>query len=379
MFGKRITLFKLFGFKVHIDLSWIILAVFITWSLATGLFPYLIPDLDSSVYWYMGAFGTAGLFFSIVLHELFHSLVARRFGLPMSGITLFVFGGVAEMDDEPPGPGAEFAMAIAGPLSSVALGVLFLFGTSIASDRNEIAATTLYYLSSINFILATFNLLPAFPLDGGRILRSLLWKWKRDLRWATRIASHIGSWFGVALIVLGIVNVVRGGFITGLWQFMIGMFLRYAAASSYRQVMIRGLLAGATVAQVMNRAPVTVPAALSVREFVEDVVYRHHHKLYPVMDGDRVLGCASTRRVKEVPREEWDHRTVSDIIEACSVANSIGPDTDALNALGLMHRRDSSRLLVMDGGRLVGIVSLKDIMGYFAVKMELDEEDGKKR
>ena len=378
MFGKRITLFKLLGFAVHVDLSWIILALLVTWSLAVGLFPYALPGLSPAAYWLMGAAGAAGLFLSIVFHELFHSLVARRFGLPMKGITLFIFGGVAEMDDEPPGPKAEFFMAVVGPLSSVALAAVFYLAAGIAGAYGETApvAEVLGYLALINLVLAIFNLLPAFPLDGGRVLRSLLWQWKKDLRWATRIAARIGSGFGLVIIFFGIVNLIRGNFIGGIWQSMIGMFLRSAAEMSYQQVVIRRALEGATVAQFMNRDPVTASPSITVRELVEDLVYQYHHKMFPVTDRGRVLGCVTTRRVKEVPRAEWDRRTVGDIADECTAENTIGPATDALKALALMNRTGNSRLMVMDGERLVGIISLKDIMGYLSVRMDLgDEED----
>jgi Zn-dependent protease len=376
MFGKRITLFKLLGFAVHVDLSWIILALLVTWSLAAGVFPHALPGLSPAAYWGMGVAGAAGLFLSIIFHELFHSLVARRFGLPMKGITLFIFGGVAEMDEEPPGPKAEFFMAVVGPLSSVALAAVFYLTAGIVGAAGETVpvAAVLGYLATINMVLAIFNLLPAFPLDGGRMLRSLLWRWKNNLRWATRVASRIGSWFGLAIIFFGIVNVIIGNFVGGIWQFMIGMFLRTAAEMSYQQVVVRRALEGATVAQFMNRDPVTAPSSLTVRELVEDLVYQYHHKMFPVTDGGRVLGCITTRRVKEIPRAEWDRKTVGDIADKCSVGNTIGPGVDALKALSLMNRTGNSRLMVMDGDRLVGVISLKDIMGYLSVKMDLEDE-----
>ena len=249
MFGKRITLFKLFGFSVHVDLSWLVIAALITWSLAQGLFPSEYEGLPAAAYWIMGAAGAVGLFFSIVFHELFHSLAARRFGIPMTGITLFIFGGVAEMDDEPPNPKAEFFMAIAGPLSSIVLGVMF-YALFIIAELQEwplIAAGVLGYLGVINWILAAFNLLPAFPLDGGRVLRSALWQWKNNLRWATRISSQIGSGFGIGIIILGLVSLARGNVVGGIWWFLIGMFLRNASQSSYQQVVVRKALQGEKV------------------------------------------------------------------------------------------------------------------------------------
>jgi Zn-dependent protease/predicted transcriptional regulator len=322
----------------------------------------------------MGVAGAAGLFFSIVFHEFFHSLVARRFGLSMKGITLFVFGGVAEMYEEPKSPKAEFFMAIAGPLSSVALGLAF---AAVGKAVESLLPLTVYgvieYLALLNLILAGFNLVPAFPLDGGRVLRSALWYWKKDLRWATRWATQSGSGFGALLMLFGTLNVIMGDVISGLWQFMIGMFLRSAAQTSYQQVMIRKVLEGETVARLMKKEPVTVPAGISLRELVENYVYVHHYKMYPVMEGQELAGCITTRQVKEVPRNEWERRTVREAALRCTPQNAIAPDTDAVQALSVMNRTGNSRLLVVDKGLLVGIISLKDILALLAVKLDLGE------
>ena len=199
MFGHRMKLFKLLGFEVRIDASWIVIAVLVTWSLAKGAFPSWYPNLTPATYWIMGVVGALGLFVSIVAHEFCHSLVARKFGMPMKGITLFIFGGVAEMGDEPPTAKAEFMMAIAGPLSSLAIGgccyLIYLLG--LQSQWPTPVNAVNYYLFYINVILAAFNLLPAFPLDGGRVLRSILWGAKGNMRWATRVSSSIGSAFGL--------------------------------------------------------------------------------------------------------------------------------------------------------------------------------------
>ncbi len=376
MFGKRVTLFRLLGFEVRVDPSWLVLAVLVTWSLAVGLFPHYYQGLEKAVYWWMGVIGAGGLFFSILFHEFCHSLVARKLGLPMRGITLFIFGGVAEMDDEPPSPKVEFLMAVAGPLSSMALGTLFFalaspmrgFPTSIA------VYGVLSYLSTINWLLAAFNLIPAFPLDGGRILRAALWHWKKDLQRATRISSRIGTGFGILLMLYGAVSFLLGNIIGGLWQFMIGMFLRTAAESSYRQVVFRKAREGDTVARFMNTRPVTAPPSISIRELVEEYIYRYHFKMFPVTEGDKLLGCITTRRVKEIPREEWDRKIVSDQIDRCSSENTIAPDIGALQALSLMGRTKNSRLMVVAGDRLVGIISLKDILGYLSLKIELGDK-----
>ena len=374
MFGKRITLFRLLGFEVHVDPSWLILAVLVTWSLAVGLFPHYYPGLTHRTYWLMGISGAMGMFFSILFHEFCHSLVARRFGIPMRGITLFIFGGVAEMEDEPPSPKAEFFMAVAGPLSSLALGAVFYAAAALTTDAAVTAEAVLSYLASINWILAAFNLIPAFPLDGGRVLRSALWHWKKDLRQASRTASRIGSSFGIFLMIFGAANFLLGNFIGGLWQFMIGMFLRFAAATSYRQVMFRKTLEGETVGKFMNPRPVTAPPSITIRELVENYIYRYHFKMFPVTDNGRLLGCVTTRSVKDIPQDDWEQRTVGESIEQCSLENTIDPNIGALDALTLMGRTKKSRLMVVEEGRLVGIISLKDIMGYLSLKMELGDK-----
>ena len=374
MFGKRITLFKLFGFEVRIDLSWLVLGFLITWSLAKGIFPGYYKDLPETTYWWMGVAGALGLFGSIVFHELAHSLVAKRFGVTMKGITLFIFGGVAEMEDEPPSPKAEFFMAIAGPLSSVLLGLILYAASSRGENFSMPLHGVLSYLAVINFILAGFNLLPAYPLDGGRVLRSILWKWKKNLRWATHRASQIGSGFGIALIFFGALNVLRGDIIGGIWQVMIGFFLRNAAQSSYQQVLIRKSLEGEKVERFMKKDPVTAPASLSLQELVEDYIYTYHYKMYPVVEKGKLLGCITTRQVKEVPRERWPQRTVGESLSGCSPENTVGPGMDALKALSIMSRTGNSRLMVVDADQLIGIISLKDIMGFLSVKFDIGED-----
>jgi len=373
MFGNRITLFKLLGFEVRIDASWLLLALLVTWSLAKGVFPGSYKDAAESTYWTMGVFGALGLFLSIIFHELCHSLVATRYGIPMKGITLFIFGGVAEMDDEPPSAKAEFLMAIAGPLSSLALGLTF-YGVTYAGRSlgwpGSISAVT-SYLGLINFILAGFNLLPAFPLDGGRVLRSMLWGWKGNLRWATRISSSIGSVFGILLIVMGIFGLFRGNFIGGLWWLMIGLFLRNAAQMSYTQVLARKVLEGEKVSRFMVPDPITVSRALTLEEFVNDYVYRYHFKMFPVVSFDRLVGCITVRQAAEVPREEWREHTVGEIAGACTPDITVGPDEDAVRALAKMSRTTNSRLLVVEDDRLVGIVTLKDMLRFLSLKLEL--------
>ncbi|MEJ2670767.1 MAG: site-2 protease family protein, partial [Deltaproteobacteria bacterium] len=370
MFGKRIKLFKLLGFEVSIDLSWIIIAGLVTWSLAAGLFPYLYPGLEQQTYWFMGIVGALGLFASIVAHEFCHSLVARKFGMPMKGITLFIFGGVAEMGDEPPTAKAEFFMAIVGPLSSIAIGAVFygIYRIGASSGWTDPVNAVIYYLAYINGILAAFNLLPAFPLDGGRVLRSILWGAKGNLRWATRVSSTIGSAFGIGLIVLGIFQFIYGNIIGGVWMFLIGMFLRHAAQMSYQQLLVRKALEGESVRRFMNTNPVAVQDSITVEQLVEDYIYKYHYKMFPVMSGDKLVGCITTKQVKEIPREAWNHETIREAASACSQANTVSPDTDAVKTLAMMTQSGVSRMLVVEGGRLLGVVTLKDLLDFFSLK-----------
>ncbi|MDT8442940.1 MAG: site-2 protease family protein [Desulfuromonadales bacterium] len=234
MLDDRITLFTLFGFKVQLDASWVVIALLVTWSLATGYFPSNYENLSAGSYWLMGVVGATGLFLSIIFHEFWHSVIARYYGLPMKGITLFIFGGIAEMNQEPDRPKTEFLMAAAGPLSSVILGFGFHgLKLVVETQNNPTALGVIFgYLAFINWLLAGFNMLPAFPLDGGRILRSALWTVKNDLAWATRIVCRIGAGFGVGLIALGVITFLQGYAISGVWYVIIGMFLRGAAQAS---------------------------------------------------------------------------------------------------------------------------------------------------
>lgn len=374
MFGKQIPLFSLFGFKVKLDLSWLIMAVLVAWSLAAGVFPYYFKGYTTETYWWMGAAGAIGLFVSIVFHEFCHSIVARAFGLPMKGITLFIFGGVAEMEEEPSRPLAEFLMAIVGPLASVVLGGLsFLIYKLIAMAGGPGPVFYVFlYLGWLNIILAVFNMIPAFPLDGGRVLRSILWAMKGNLKWATRVSSQLGSAFGWLLIIWGVFNLIGENFIGGLWYLLIGMFIRGAAHSSYQQMLIHKALAGETVRKFLREDPITVSPNISVAELVENYFYKYHYKMFPVLKEGHLIGCVNTRNVRNLPRDEWERLPVSNITEACTDENRISPTTDAVKALALMNRTGNSRLLVAENENLLGILTLKDMLKFLSLKIDLE-------
>lgn len=376
MFTKSFPLFKLLGFSVRADWSWLLIFVLITWSLAGSLFPAEYPGLVDATYLAMGFVGAVGLFGSIVLHELGHAVAARRNGVEMTGITLFVFGGVAHMRDEPPSPRAEFVIAVAGPIVSVILGGLFLAlyaaGTTYAAPAS--VNGVLAYLGWINLIVVAFNLVPAFPLDGGRMLRAALWHYKGNLRWATRITSALGSTFGTLLIVLGVLALVSGNVVGGVWWFILGLFLRSAAQMSYQQLLVRRALEGETVERFMQSDVRSVPPDITLQTFVDDYVYRYHHKMFPVVTNGALRGCMTTAGLKSTPREEWSQRRVEEVAEPCGEPNTIDVHADATEALSKMSSDGHSRLMVVDGEALRGVLSLRDMMTFIANKVDLEQE-----
>ncbi|MCA9213360.1 MAG: CBS domain-containing protein, partial [Planctomycetales bacterium] len=271
---------------------------------------------------------------------------------------------------------SEFYVAIAGPIVSIfiALGCLAI-GAVGGQVMPLSAAAVIWYLGMMNGVLVVFNMIPAFPLDGGRVLRSILWHVKGNLRWATRISSSIGSGFGLVLIGFGLMNLLAGNVIGAVWQAMIGMFLRNAAQMSYQQVLVRRALEGEPVSRFMQSNVVTVDPSLSVEELVENYIYRLHHKMFPVTDNGRLLGCVTTRDVQKVPRNEWAATTVASISRECEKDNTIAPTSDAMEALSQMSRHGAHRLMVTDDDRLVGLLSLSDLVNFMSLKVEL-EDDG---
>jgi Zn-dependent protease/CBS domain-containing protein len=381
MFGRRITLFKLLGFEVRMDASWLIIAALIVWTLAAGVFPAYYPGLSSATYIWMGVAGAILLFGSIVVHELCHSLVARRYGIPMKGITLFVFGGIAEMDDEPPSANSEFMMAIAGPLASVAIGFIF-YGIEAGGRGSAPIQLTgvVAYMARINWILAAFNMVPAFPLDGGRVLRSLLWRHNRDLRRATRTASKIGSGFGIALMILGVVNLFFGHIVSAIWWFLIGMFLKSVAQAAYQRVVVTSVLQGEPIKKFMHTDLDTVTPETTLADLVNQHIYRNHHGMLPVLsDSNRLEGYVTSDQVKNVPRDEWPAHKVEELVKPATSENTVTPDTESLEALRLMERSQNARLMVVEDGHLVAVVSMKDLMRFLATKLDLENSPDKLR
>lgn len=375
MFGESYSLFRILGFEIRANVTWLFLALLITWSLAAGFFPFVYPDLAPTTYWSMALVGMLGLFFSLLFHELSHSVVARAYGLPVGGITLFLFGGVAEMTAEPKEPKVEFWMAIAGPIASVVLGVAF-YGVAVTMEGLGVPdhiAGVARYLGFINFLLAAFNMVPGFPLDGGRVLRAALWHWKGDVVWATLWASRMGQGFGLLLVALGVVSFLGGNFIGGMWWILIGLFVRAAAAAGYKQLLTQQALKGKTVRRFMTTDPISVPPETTVEQFIEEYLYRHDYDVFPVVRDGRLLGCASLRQAKAVPREEWGQTRVGDVCQDCGDVNTVDVDEDAGEALNRMQQNENGRLMVTEGPRLVGMLVLKDFLRYLQIRAELEK------
>jgi Zn-dependent protease/CBS domain-containing protein len=382
MFGNRVRLFRLLGIPISLDLSWLIILALVTWSLEQAFRERLMPQFYSetaasippSYYWIMGLIGALAFFVCVVLHELGHAIVARSLGMPIRGITLFLFGGVAELGDEPVSAGVEFLMAIAGPAVSLilAIGLAVLTWVGYNGGWAPEVVLVLGYLAAINGLVLVFNLIPAFPLDGGRVLRSILWAVTGKLRQATHWASVLGQGFAWLLIAVGILELFWGSFISGIWLGLIGWFLNNAARTSYQQVLIRQALQGEPVRHFMNAQPIVVPSSLDLRQWVEDYVYRYHRKAFPVVSDGHLEGVITTQALMQVPRGEWDRHTVGELMRHDVRALTIRPDADAVYALAKMQRTGSSRLLVTDEDRLVGIISLKDLLRFLNLKLELE-------
>lgn len=388
MFRSSLQIFRLFGFPIRLDPSWVVVAILITWTLATAAFPVFAPGLAVSTYWWMGVAGALGLFTSVVLHELAHALTARRYGIPIRGITLFFFGGVAEMAGEPPTARSEFFIAIAGPAASLVLAgagwtVAVLGGMndplSTASSFLGPLLSVIAYLALMNAVLAVFNLIPAFPLDGGRILRSLLWSGMGDLRRSTRIASNVGSGFGILLIGAGILRAVwLGDFVGGVWWCLLGLFVRHAARESWQQLRLRQTLEGQPVRRFMDPDTFALPRGLAVSDMVRDYISRRPSRMFPVVENNsaHLVGCVTLREVHQLPREEWDRQTLGAIAQRCGPENTVSPQADALSTLAHMNQIGTSRLMVVEEDRLLGIVSMENLLRYHLREEEAERLSG---
>src|SRR5689334_14509163 len=364
--GGTVRVVTIRGIPVNVHVSWLVIYGLITWTLAVGSFPRTLPNLPPVAYWANGLLAAFLLFVSVLLHELSHSLVAIAHGLSVRGITLHVFGGVSHLEDEPPTPRAEFLIAVVGPITSFAIAAV-LWANAAGLVRPAWAQAVVAYLVLVNVVVGIFNLVPGFPLDGGRLLRAALWKWKGTLDQATYVASRVGVAFAFALMALGVLQIFGGAVLGGVWFIIIGMFLRGAADASYSQMALREALGRVPVRDIMTREVVTVPMDATVAQLA-DAFWTHHVTSFPVVDGGGVRGIASVQQVHSVPTEQRTQRRVSDLMRPLTGDLVVGPDASVLDALGKASRNEVGRLAVVSNSRLVGYLSLKDITHVLALR-----------
>ena len=363
MFSNSVKLFSVAGFDIKIDPSWLIIASLIAWSLSQHYFPVEMPGHSGLVYGVTAIASTIVFFASLLLHELAHCFVARRFGVPIAGITLFLFGGVAEMENRPQSPKAEFLIALAGPVMSLALALGFVFLSGIAAlfGRMTVLSTVFSYLAAINLILAVFNLLPAFPLDGGRIMRAFLWWRSGNLLRANEIASKSGIFFAFALMGLGILFLFQGALLPGLWQIMIGGFLLVAARSSHQGELMQAMFDKRTVGSLMQSNPVTVHPGVTLSTFVNQVVLKHGLSFIPVVEDGVLLGHIDHKMLLGIDRENWSNTQVGDVYAGLDPSSSVDPDVSIEELIQLISTSGRRKFLVVKDGNLVGVISLSDL------------------
>jgi CBS domain-containing protein len=291
----------------------------------------------------------------------------------MRGITLFIFGGVAEIEEEPKTPKAEFVIGIVGPLSSFLIAIVFYIAHIFSVKLNLNAGISVFFelIFTINITLAVFNLIPAFPLDGGRVLRSILWGIKKNMIWATRISSRIGMLFGWFLILTGIFQIFNMRVFNGGWMILIGFFVKNAAENSYNQLVYKTFLEKQKVEKFIS-APLYVTPGITLADFVENYIYKHFLRMFPVIEDGKLIGCADISGIYKINKSEWESKTVKDIIQSCSAANTIDPDSSVYRAFLQMTGTGNTRLMVLENSELKGMISLKDIMKFTKLKKEIE-------
>jgi Zn-dependent protease/CBS domain-containing protein len=363
LFRHTIPIGRVLGIPIDLDYSWFLIAVLITWMLAVNYYPVEFKGSTSVEYWLMGAVTAVLFFVSIVIHELAHSWVALRYKVPVHRITLFVFGGVSQIAGEPPSATAEFLIAVVGPLTSLALAAVFFLAEPMLVNITPALAVA-KYLALINGILALFNLIPGFPLDGGRVFRAIVWGATQNFRRATLIAASTGRFFGFLFIVVGVSQALRGNFVNGLWIAFIGWFLESAAVAQVQQQMVQGLLVGHKVSEVMGNGCTHVSGDTSLQELVDQEVLTHGRRCFLVDEGDRVVGLLTLDNIKEIPRPSWTTTTATQAMVAVEKLSRIDSNAELWTAMEKMGRDGINQVPVMLGNKLVGVLSTGDIVKY---------------
>ncbi|WP_223423852.1 site-2 protease family protein [Tateyamaria pelophila] len=368
MFTNAVKLFTLNRFDIKVDPSWLLIAALITWSLSRQFFPQVLPGENAYVYLTMAIVAMLGLFGSLLLHELAHSMVARRLGVPIKSVTLFLFGGVAELEAEPSSARVEFWIAVAGPAMSLCLAIEFTVLEYIAvwSGLSAALIEIVSYLALINLVLALFNLLPAFPLDGGRVLRAVLWLRSGDVLYATRAAAQSGAFLAYAMMTLGVVSLFRGALIGGLWQIMIGGFVLVAARTSYTQQLAKVAFDGRTVGALMTPNPITVSPDMTLSEFVNQIMLKKHVNFVPVLEGDVLLGHMDPSVLAGIDRENWANTRVDDVFVGLDQAAMTGADMPVQDLLEIISNTGQRKFLVVSDHDLLGVITLSDLTRFLS-------------
>jgi Zn-dependent protease/CBS domain-containing protein len=369
---------KIAGISIDINYSWLIILVLLTVSLAIDWFPATIPGLSTGAYWGIGLIAAILLFASVLAHELAHSLVARARGLPVKSITLFIFGGVSNLEQEPHSAGVEFQITIVGPLASLIIGgIAWEVGRVVVGVSRPLAAI-LIYLGLTNVLLGVFNLIPGFPLDGGRVLRSIIWEASGNLRTATRWAARVGQVIAYLFILAGLWEFFIGNFLDGLWIGFTGWFLLTAAQSANTHAMLESLLRGVSVGEVMNPYPITVPAGMALQELVDGYLLPRGRRAALVTQWDQLAGLVTLSDVRHVPREQWSQLPVSAVMVPLPKLLTVRPQQSLNDVLPLMANRDVNQAPVLDGERLVGMLSRDAIVRFLEVRRGLGVEEAER-
>lgn len=369
---SSIRLGRIAGIPIGIHYTWLFAFALVAWSLAAGFFPLNYPGWAPLTYWITGVVAALGLFACVLLHELSHSLVALARGHGVHSITLFIFGGVSNIAQESEEPADEFLISVVGPLTSFVLAAVFWGLVQLVPAGHSPLGALLAYLAVINLLLGAFNLLPGFPLDGGRVLRSIVWALTGSLRRATEVASYVGQGFGFLLIFWGVWQLLSGNFLGGLWIAFIGWFLNGAAETIRQQQVLRERLRGVRVAELMNPRPPIASPSLSVQDFVCTHVMREGHRAMLVEDeAGRLLGIVSITDAREVPQDNWATTPVGAIMTRMPL-KTVAPDTDLADALQVLAENGLNQLPVLSDGRAVGLLTRADIMRYLQLREELN-------
>jgi Zn-dependent protease/CBS domain-containing protein len=361
---------RLAGIPVRLHYTWLLAVGLVAWSLASGFFPGRYPGWEPLQYWAVGAAAAVLLFVSVLVHELSHAVVARARGFGVRGITLFVFGGVAEVEGEAERPLDEFLIAIVGPITSFAIAGLAWLLAGAIPDRTGMAHAIAYYLAFGNLILGAFNLVPGFPLDGGRVLRAIVWALSGSLRTATNIASYTGQAIALGLVAVGVWSMVNGDLYGGLWTAAIGWFLNGAAEQTRRGVAAQQSFRGVRVADLMTPDPPFLAPDTPLDAFVHEHVIRRARRALPVADGSKLVGIVSVADAQKVPADAWPATPISAVMTGSDLA-VVSPADPASKALEAMAARELHQLLVVDRGVLVGLITRAGLLQYLALREQL--------